>query len=471
MKTFKNTYKSLVYLFLLAIVTSCSIDDVEPINQLPAEDAITDETSAQQVLNSVYDLGREFDLGGFPLYLAAYGNEGMITGFLSGSTGYNTNQVPVENIFLANLYNGHYKIINQSNFLIQELEAGKAIGISDERKTEMIAEAKFQRAFSHFTLLRYFGQFYDLNSSLGIVIKDQFSSELVALPRNTVQEVYNHIIEDLEYAEANGPIFIPHYFTGSLAARALLAKVSLYIGDYPRAAILADQVINNVEDYALETTYSSIFSNSFDSSEVIFAPYSGPENEGGSTMNQVNRTTYSENLRALSDAQVGVVGDGDLSGTGAGYDPRFSFAYSQVTQGNNQNGKYPFLDNVSSQGNTLYHLRLAEIFLIHAEAEARRSGGVLTDALGSLNIIRLRAGVTAKNLDPLTILEDIRQEKLLELFFENGESWFDMVRYAKLGDIDISTVKPTVISENQYVLPIPSQVRIGNNNVSQNPGY
>ncbi|MCX7547203.1 RagB/SusD family nutrient uptake outer membrane protein [Xanthomarina sp. F1114] len=471
MKTFKNTYRNFVYLLLLVVATSCSIDDVKPIYQLPADQAVTDETSAQQVLNSVYDLGRQFDVGGFPLYLAAYGNEGKISGFLSGGNGYNTNQVPVENIYLANLYNGYYKIINQSNFLIRELEAGKAVGISDERKAEMIAEAKFHRAFSHFTLLRYFGQFYDLNSNLGIVIKTQYSTELVALPRHSVQEVYNQIIEDLEFAEANGPVFIPHYFTGSLAARALLAKVSLYVGDYPRAATLANEVINNSEGYVLETDYSQIFLKSFDSQEVIYAPYSGPGNEGGSTMDQVNRTTYSSNLEALSDAQVGVVGDGDLFGNGSGYDPRFSFAYSEYTQGNNQNAKYPFLDNVTSQGNTLFHLRLGEMYLIHAEAEARRPGGVLIDALNSLNALRLRAGVTAKALDTSTILEDIREEKLLELFFENGEPWFDMVRYATLGDIDISLVKPTIISENQYVLPIPSQVRTGNNNVSQNPGY
>ncbi|MEO8932748.1 MAG: RagB/SusD family nutrient uptake outer membrane protein [Xanthomarina sp.] len=471
MKIDINKYKNLAYLVLLTLVTSCSIDDVQPINQLPAENAITNATSAQQVLNSVYDLGREFDLGSFPIYLAAYGNEGVITGFLSGSNGYNTNQVRVGNTFLANVYNGHYKIINQSNFLIQELEAGHAVGLSEVRKVEMISEAKFQRAFSHFTLLRYFGQFYDLNSNYGIVVKTEFSTELIALPRNSVQEVYTQIIEDLEYAEANGPINIAHYYTGSLAARALLSKVSLYVGDYQRAATLADEVINNTEGYALEANYASIFSNSFNSSEVIFAPLTGPDNEGGTTMDQVNRSTFSENLESLSDAQVGSVGDGDLSATGSGYDPRFSFAYSEDTQGNNQNGKYPFLDLVSSQGNTLYHLRLAEMYLVHAEAEARRPGGNLTDALASVNALRFRAGVAVKVLDPTTILEDIRQEKLLELFFENGEPWFDMVRYASLGNLDISLEKPTVTSENQYVLPIPSQVLIGNNNMIQNPGY
>ena len=134
--------------------------------------------------------------------------------------------------------------------------------------------------------------------------------------------------------------------------------------------------------------------------------------------------------------------------------------------------KYPFANRSDSRNNTMYHLRLGEIYLIHAEAEARRPGGDLDAALESLNAIRLRAGVDEKTVsDAATLLEDVRQEKLLELFFENGESWFDMVRYDVLGNLDIATVKPTIVSDKQLVLPIPLQVIIGNTNVKQNPGY
>lgn len=473
MKTFKNIFKSMLCLSILMLAASCSIDDIKPINQLTEENAIRDTASAEAILNGVYDLGREFDVSNFPLYLAAYGNEGRIVGNgLTGYKGFNTNEVPADNRFLTNLYNGYYKIINLSNFLIQGLEDGKAVDISETLKAEMISEAKFQRAFTYFNLLRYFGQFYDLNSNYGVVLRTEFANELTAQSRNSVQEVYTQIQSDLQYASANGPVDVEHFYSGSLAAKALLAKVELYLGNFDTAATLAEEVINNDEDYALEADYASIFTNSFNSSEVIFAPLSGPGSEGGTSMGVINRTTFSENLRSLADVQVGTSDDGDLLETGSGYDPRFSFAYSDDTQGPNKQGKYLYGNISGDRNNTIYHLRLGEIYLIHAEAEARRAGGDLDAALESLNAIRLRAGVDERLFsDKSTLLEDVRQEKLLELFYENGEPWFDIVRYDVLGNLDASNVKESLTSENKFVLPIPSQVMIGNTNVIQNPGY
>lgn len=468
----KTYIKTITASLLLALVTSCNIDDIQPINQLTVENTIRDEASAQLVLNGIYDLGRDFSVNSFPLYLAAYGTEGVISGQLNGGTGFNTNQVPVSNQFLANLYNGHYKIINSSNFLIQELEAGKAIGISDTRKAEMLSEAKFQRAFAYFNLLRYFGQFYDVNSNYGVVVRTEFSTKLEAKPRNSVQEVYNLIFDDLTFASENGPTFIDHFYSGSLAAKALLAKVELYRGNYENAALLADEVINNFEGYELESNYASIFTNSFNSSEVIFAPISGEGSEGGSSMDLIIRTNASNQLKNLADAQVGTDDDGDLTGTGSNFDPRFQYAYSDATQGINTQGKYPFQNAINSKNNTLYHLRMAEMYLVYAEAETRRVGGDLDLALGRLNDIRNRVSITPKTLsDASTLLEDIRQEKLLELFFENGEPWFDLVRYHQLGNLDAATIKPTLTNVNKFILPIPLQVIIGNNTIIQNPGY
>ncbi|WP_194851154.1 RagB/SusD family nutrient uptake outer membrane protein [Nonlabens antarcticus] len=474
MKNIKNNIQILVFAAIAFIVSSCSMDDIQPINQLVSENAIRDEASAQQVLNGVYDLGREFDVSGFPIYVAAYGNEGVINGFLSGgSTPYNTNNIPVTNRYLTNLYNGLYKIVNQTNFLIEELEAGKAVGIEEDRKNIIISEAKFQRALTNFYLLRYFGQFYDLNSNFGIVLSTNFSTELESKPRGTVKEAYDLIAADLEFAAQNGPKSIEHFYSGSTAARALLSKVELYRGNYDIAASLALEVINNTDGYSLESNYQNIFINKSNSSEVLFAPFTGPGAEGGTQMSQVNRTTYSETLRSIADNQVGTGSDGSLSGVGSGYDARFSYAYSGATKGVKSNGKYPYNDFTNSENNTLYHLRLGEIYLVHAEAEARRTGGDLaTVALGSLNTIRNRAGATDKVFtDKATLLEDIRQEKLLELFFENGEPYYDLVRYDQLGDISAAAIKPTLTTKDKFIFPYTTTAITGNNALIQNPGY
>ena len=471
MKNYINIFQKLVLLLAVIVASSCIIDDIKPEYQLTPENTIRDEKSAQQVLNGVYYLGRTFDLGFFPLHLAGYGIEGTISG-ISGEAGFNTNQVlPENNRFLTNLYNAHYKIINSANFLIEELEAGKAKGISEQRKVEMISEAKFQRAFAHFNLLRYFGEYYDQNSAYGMVLRTSFSLEVEASPRNTVEETYTLMIKDLEYASTNGPVFIEHFYSGSLAAKALLAKVKLYQGDFTQAASLAKEVIDNQEGYELEAVYDDIFYNRFHSSEVIFAPFAAAGQEGGSGMDQSSRTTYSEILRSLADIQVGGSNDGSLDGQGSNYEPRFAYAYADVTKGFNNQGKYPNDPTSGSEGNTLYHLRLAEIYLVHAEAIAR-SGEDPTIALGSLNTIRDRAGVTPKQFsDVPTLLEDIRQEKLLELFFENGEPLFDLVRYDILGNLNAADIKPTLNDKTKFILPIPADVLIGNSNLVQNPGY
>jgi hypothetical protein len=305
-----------------------------------------------------------------------------------------------------------------------------------------------------------------------VVLRTSFSTTLDSKPRSSVQETYDLIVDDLEYAAINGPVSIEHFYSGSLAAKALLAKVKLYEGKYDEAAILAEEVITNSEGYVLEDNYADIFKNQFNSSEVIFAPFSGAGAEGGSNMNLISRTKFSEYLRSLADNQVLGPNDGDLTGAGSKYDPRFGYAYSNATKGLNGQAKYPISSFSGTQGNTIYYLRLAEIYLIHAEALTRAEAGDTGAALLSMNTIRERAGVSPKSfVDIPTLLQDIRQEKLLELFFENGEPLFDLIRYDILGNVDASLIKPTLTSKNKFILPFPSEVLIGNNELIQNPGY
>ncbi|MEC4043941.1 RagB/SusD family nutrient uptake outer membrane protein [Myroides odoratimimus] len=454
---------------MLTTSISCDIDKVEPYYQLTPENTIRDERSAQAVLNGVYNLGRQFDLGFFPLHLAAYGNEGKITSNISGSTGFNTNEIKKDNEFLSKLYNSNYKVINLANFLIGELEAGKAVGISDQKKQEMISEAKYQRAMHYFNLLRYFGEYYDLTSSYGLVLRTSFATEIEAGSRASVKETYDLIVSDLVFASEFGPENIEHVYSGKIASKALLAKVKLYIGDYSESAELAKEVVDNTEGYVLESNYGDIFKNMFNSSEVLFAPMAGTGVEGGSKMEQVNRTSYSEFLFDLADKQV--EGMASLEQEGEYIDPRFAFAYSKDTQGVNKQAKYPHSATSSSMKNTMYHMRLAEVYLIYAEALVR--GGIDLDlALEQVNIIRARAKVEPKQLiDKNTLLEDIRHEKLLEIFFENGEPLFDLIRYASLDGIDVTMEKPTLNSKHKYILPIPLTVMSSNQQLVQNPGY
>ena len=466
----KNIIKSVVAVLCFATFSSCNIDDVKPFNQLTADNVVRDELSAQAVLNGIYSGWKVLELDAFPLHLEALGVVGNFTGAVAGSNGFNTNQVLPENPYISNLYNAHYKIINGSNFLIQELEAGKAVGISESSKIEMLAQAKFHRAMAYFNLLRYFGEYFDANSQYGVVVRTNFANGLEYSPRSSVAETYSLILSDLDYAMNNGPQYVAHYRVGQVAATALLARVQLYRGEYTAAETLAGIVIDNAEGYELEESYATIFAKGYKSSETIFAIYNDIPPSGGSGMYQASRTKYSNAFKDIADEQV--EGVGILDSIGSGFDPRFSFAYSDLTKGININGKYPGNENVAtSTRNTLYYIRLAEMYLIRAEATARGNGD-LDAALADVNLLRIRAGVDEKTLsNKATLLNDIRQEKMLEMFYENGESWFDLIRYHKAGDLNAFDEKPSLNNTKQFILPIGISVLTGNNLMIQNPGY
>lgn len=466
----KNIIKSVIAFVCFATFSSCSIDDVQPYYQLTSDNVVRDETSAKLVLNGIYVGWKALELNAFPLHLEALGTVGNFTGVINGSTGFNTNQVLPDNAYISNLYNAHYKIINSSNFLIQELEAGKAVGISETAKSELLAQAKFNRAMAYFNLLRYFGEYFEENSQFGMVIRTSFSESLQFNSRSSVAATYSLILSDLEYSMNNGPEYVEHYYAGKVAATALLARVQLYRGDYAAAEALAGMVIDNAEGYELENNYKDIFTNGYNSSESIFAIYNDVAPAGGSGMYQVSRTKYSTAFKDLADAQV--PGVGSLTGAGSGFDPRFQFGYSDATKGINLMGKYPASENsASSKRSTLFYIRLAEMYLIRAEAIAR-SNGDLEAALEDVNTLRLRAGVEEKVLSTKeALLEDIRHEKMLELYYENGECWFDLIRYHKAGDLSAFDEKPSITSTKQFILPIGLNVLTANNLMIQNPGY
>lgn len=109
-------YKTFLVLAVCVVLAACNIDDIKPYYQLTDDNTVRDESSAENVLNGIYKQWRSFDTGFFNLHLAAIGIEGVITGGISGQTGMNVNEVPVDNPYLASIYNIHYKVINSIKF-------------------------------------------------------------------------------------------------------------------------------------------------------------------------------------------------------------------------------------------------------------------------------------------------------------------------------------------------------------------
>ncbi len=148
--------------------------------------------------------------------------------------------------------------------------------------------------------------------------------------------------------------------------------------------------------------------------------------------------------------------------------PKYTNATS--TGGTGADGTFPDTD--------FPMFRLADAYLIYAEANLRGGGGVAATALGYVNTIRTRAyGSAAGNiLAPAMTLQFILDERSRELLWE-GHRRTDLIRYGQYtGGTALwawkgGTQAGVATSTNLNLYPIPLNILSANPNMTQNPGY
>jgi hypothetical protein len=464
----KKRYLSYVVAGFMALsLQACSlvdVTDIAPPFRLSDENAVTDVPSANRLLTGSYA-----QLHSFSLIV----DEPAVTGCMglsfevstSGGASYQQfadNDVKPDNSTLSGIYTTWYYLINMSSQVIQKTAL---LETTDPRKNEIIAEASFLRALGHFSLLRLYGQFFDTASPYGVVTWDAPNGDIVAKPRSTVSETYAMIEQDLKFAVANAPQYTSGKYASRQAANMLLAKVYLYKRDYAQAALYAAAAIDQRGNAKLEDKFADVFIKNFNSKEALLAPPFDDKSE----RNNKAFAFRSYVLPKMSYYQ-------SMAG-----DPRQSIVvtFTTTTPVATRNGK--FTNTLSASGQTLtanteYFLRFSEAYLILAEALIRTGNPAdLAKGRDMINVIRGRAGATLI-LSPVQtkaeLLQAVLKEKQLELGCESGEDWYDLVRFAIEGDINIASYKPNVTNKNKYIVPIPiASIKAGNDIVKQNPGY
>ncbi|NML24078.1 RagB/SusD family nutrient uptake outer membrane protein [Pseudoflavitalea sp. G-6-1-2] len=443
-------------------ITSCNlvdVVDVDPVNQLPEDKAIRNISQANSAMIGAYSklkTGLEINVY-YPGTACLLGGT-MAPGTQGGSSeiSFSNNETSADNYTLDAVYTKLYAVINATNYLILYVPQ---IETPDVRKNEVLGEAKFLRALCNFYLLRMFAQHYDLNSKFGIVLKTAPVESAEPSPRGTVKEAYDLILSDLDEAINKAPSFKKTLYASRQAAKGLKAKVLLYMKDYAGAAALAKQVIDE-GPFKLENKFSDIWSKKifFSPLEAMFQlPYDDKSDRNNKAF--MYRSTY------IPSAFYKLMLIGDNRDTAALTTVSGALRNRKFT-----NNTIPGGQAVS--GDTEYFLRLAEMYLIRAEAVVR-SNGNLQDARDAINAVRKRVEMAEfTSDDPVELLQLIRGEKIRELGAESGEEWFDLVRYASLGDIIIKNIRPGVISPSRYIMPIPKMsVQLSKGLVAQNPDY
>jgi hypothetical protein len=355
-----------------------------------------------------------------------------------------------------------YTVIYQANAVIEGINNSSG-GVTAAMKNQAIGEAKFVRAFCYFYLVNLWG-----DVPLALTTDRTVNNSLTRSPKAVV---YQQIISDL--TEAKG-LLAPDFSYGSgqriransYAAIALLSRVYLYTNDWASAEANATLLINNNSVYSLLST--ATLGNVYvkNNTEAIFqldAAQSGVSGSG-STYEGLNYAVSNTTIPQyqLSKSLVNAFETGDR---------RFS---NWVGVSNYTGGPYYYfykfknkVANTTAGGEYVTYLRLAEQYLIRAEARAQQNN--FSNAILDVNVIRNRANLGGTPaVGQAQILLAIEQERRVEFFCEYGHRWNDLRRTGRatavLGPLPNWTV-------NSVLYPIPQIDRINNKNLSQNSGY
>lgn len=140
-----------------------------------------------------------------------------------------------------------YKAISSANASLKAIEEmGNPASLDPQR-----GEALAVRAYNHFTLVNLFAQHYSkANAATDLGVTYMTEPEIILDPkyqRNSVKEVYDHIVMDLDTAipliDDSSYGSTPKYHMNSRAVNALRARVALYMQDWEKAINFANSAI------------------------------------------------------------------------------------------------------------------------------------------------------------------------------------------------------------------------------------
>ena len=122
--------------------------------------------------------------------------------------------------------------------------------------------------------------------------------------------------------------------------------------------------------------------------------------------------------------------------------------------------------------------RLADAYLIYAEASLRGGGGTLAQAEAYVDSLRVRAyGNTSANIPAGTLsLDTLLAERGRELLFE-AHRRTDLVRFGKFSSTSYlwawkgGTAGGSALATGRDLYPLPANELIANPNLQQNQGY
>ncbi|TGE23480.1 RagB/SusD family nutrient uptake outer membrane protein [Hymenobacter metallicola] len=470
--------KSILFLSLLSLsLASCEkFLEEKPYDFLSSENFYQNEGDAVAGLNGVFNallpqtyFGRTaWQILELPADLIRVGSSTDERAQLSRFTFTSTNTE------INSWWTNTYRMINRANDVIEKVPA---IGMDETRKNNIVGNARFLRAMGYFDLVRCFG---DVPLVLATV---KGPNDDLRPKRAPLAQVYEQIIADLKFAEANcypeNKIAAAEKGRASSGAAAtLLGKVYLTRAtssaaqtDDNKLALDAFNRVINSKVYQLVPVYGDVFNPDKENGpEHIFSiQFDLPPNTG----NIIVRQFLPSQLQGLGTFTV----EDSLVRSYAANDARRAWNISNQA-GTTTLARYyfnKFRDDKrivnDSRANYLV-TRYADVLLLQSEALNALNPSDPTKYAG-INAVRVRAGLapipTSKVTSKDAFVDLLVRERAWELVQE-GHRWYDLVRLNRLKQREKAVFNRDI--DNRYFLfPIPQPEMILNPNLTQNPGY
>lgn len=402
-------------------------------------------------------------------------------------------------ISVPNSWKGYYELILGANAAIDYL--GDVSG-SEEEKNYVKAQALTLRGFYYFTLVNLYGAPYNYNKdALGVPLK--LSSELnpdaeILIPRNTVGEVYDQVLGDLNEAEKlflalpKDKQYQPDYLVSLPMLELLKSRVFLYMDNWQDAKTYAEKVINdwsfslidlnNLKAPSRAEPYYTF--TSIENPEVIwlYGKINDFMNLCSSYVSKDEtdfwtgaKITYNRDLFVASDDLLNSFENGDLRKDNYIVKEWNSNNEAFIDDSYTVYGKFKVSATGAPAGSDYMALcfRLSEAYLNLAEAAAKMNdSSTALDAMNTLLEKRYtpETFVTLSGLSGDDLVNFVRSERRKELCFE-GQRWFDLRRYGMPQITHTWMGKTYTLQKNDasYTMPIDEETLDRNKSLEQNP--
>jgi hypothetical protein len=437
--------------------------DPTPQQTIPFEEALDTPEEVRVAVNAMYDALQNCD-GGYCrnliIFPDLYAGNLAFTGTYTSDREVARRNVTAANTALPGLWGTAYSGINRANNVLAALP-----GLEDEFDADEYAqlkgEAHFVRALNYFNLVNFFGGVPLVTAPISAVPDD------VRQVKNSQAEIFAFIEAELAQARAG----LPELGSDAAgrasyeAATALLARVHTYQKEWAPAYDLADEIIES-HTFSLEPQYENAFEKEQTDEAIFEIPF---------TVTDPGSLAFWFFPGSLG-GRYGIAPSGNLVGSFEDDDQRLNVAIQPEDFGDDFGAKYT---DISTTADDIPVLRLAEMYLIRAEAAARL--GNYAQALADVNVIRERAGLegydeTTADLDEdgtttaAEVLEIVLAERRHELFYE-GHYFFDLKRFADAVPAAQARLTALGLTGNKLLFPIPQREIDANPALIQNPGY